>query len=65
MGRVYKDAWLQAHEQGATEARSLLLNAIDAYRRGLEADPRDTYPGVNLTTLLALAEMDDEMAVAA
>ena len=65
MGRIYKDAWLQAREQNAAEAPSLLLNAIDAYRRGLEADPRDPYPGVNLTTLLALAGMDGEMAAVA
>lgn len=65
IGRIYKDSWLQARVQGAGEAPALLLNAIDAYRRGLEADPRDPYPGVNLTTLLALAGMDGEMAVIA
>ena len=65
MGRIHKDSWLQAREQGAGEAPSLLLNAIDAYRSGLEADPRDPYPGVNLTTLLSLAGMDGEMAVVA
>jgi hypothetical protein len=62
MGRIYKDSWLEARAVGAKEATSLLFNAIDAYRRGLEADPRDPYPGVNLVTLLALAGLDSEMS---
>jgi hypothetical protein len=55
MGRIYKDGWLEARAVGAKDAPSLLFNAIDAYRRGLETDPRDPYPGVNLVTLLAHA----------
>jgi hypothetical protein len=35
MGRIYKDAWLEARASGAREAASLLLNAIHAYRSGL------------------------------
>lgn len=65
MGRIYKDSWLDARERGGPEAESLLLSAIDAYRSGLEADPRDPYPGVNLTTLLAVAGMEQELTAVA
>jgi hypothetical protein len=62
MGRIYKDGWLEARAAGAKEATSLLFNAVDAYRRGLEADPRDPYPGVNLVSLCALAGFDSELS---
>jgi hypothetical protein len=62
MGRIYKDGWLEARAVGAKEATSLLFTAIEAYSSGLEADPRDPYPGVNLVTLLALAGLDSEMS---
>jgi hypothetical protein len=50
LGRVYKDRWQQAGDGPA--APGLLRKAIEAYRRGFEADWRDAYPGVNLLTLL-------------
>lgn len=54
LGRVLKDRWKAAGE--GPLARGLLLKAIDAYRRGFEADWRDAYPGVNAVTLMELAE---------
>jgi hypothetical protein len=37
----------------------VLDQAIDAYRRGFEADPRDAYPGINAVTLMELREPPD------
>jgi hypothetical protein len=48
LGRVYKDRW-QASGEGLDEA-------IDAYRRGFEADWRDAYPGINAVTLMEIRE---------
>lgn len=62
LGRIHKDAWLEMRTSDPRQAGKHLLNAIDAYRRGLEADPRDPYPGVNLTTLLAHAGDAEELA---
>lgn len=62
LGRIHKDAWLETRTSDPRQAGKHLLNAIDAYRRGLEADPRDPYPGVNLTTLLAHAGDTEELA---
>jgi hypothetical protein len=57
LGRVYKDRWLKAVTAGkAILAQGLLDNAIDAYVRGFEADPRDFYPGVNAVTLMNLRQ---------
>jgi tetratricopeptide (TPR) repeat protein len=53
MGRVYKDQWIAAQAE-EVRARGLLRRAIDAYRRGFIADVRDTYPGINLLTLLEI-----------
>jgi hypothetical protein len=45
LGRVYKDRWEAAVKQGdPILAEGLLDQAIDAYRRGFEADWRDAYP---------------------
>lgn len=60
LGRVYKDRWEQALQQGATfEAHGLLDKAIDAYRKGFECDWRDAYPGVNVVTLMEIKEPPD------
>lgn len=60
LGRVYKDRWEAAVQAGRTyEAEALLDKAIDAYRRGFEADWRDAYPGVNAVTLMELKEKPD------
>jgi len=60
LGRVYKDRWEEALKRGDHPlARGLLNKAIDAYRRGFEADWRDAYPGVNTVTLMELKEPPD------
>ena len=57
LGRVYKDRWKRAiQESKEALARGLLDQAIDAYRRGFETDWRDTYPGINLATLLDIRD---------
>lgn len=54
IGRIYKDKFSEALAAGQTlKANGFLDQAIDWYRRGFGADPRDYYPGVNLATLLA------------
>jgi tetratricopeptide (TPR) repeat protein len=60
LGRVYKDRWLAATNNGsATLARGLLERAIDAYTKGFEADWRDAYPGINAVTLLEIRDPTD------
>jgi tetratricopeptide (TPR) repeat protein len=55
LARVYKDEYVAALAGGERlRAGGSLTRAIDLYRRGFNADPRDYYPGVNLATLLAL-----------
>ncbi len=49
LGRIHKDRYSRTGDRADLDA------AIDAYRRGVEADPADTYPGINLATLLTLA----------
>lgn len=57
LGRVYKDRWEETLKRGEGElAREILDKAIDAYRRGFEADWRDAYPGINAVTLMELRE---------
>jgi tetratricopeptide (TPR) repeat protein len=52
LGRIYKDLWHELRADDPRAARAQLKKAIDAYRRGFEADWRDAYPGVNTVTLL-------------
>ena len=60
LGRVYKDRWEAARNDGNDLlARGELNKAIDAYLKGFEADWRDAYPGVNAVTLMELAEPPD------
>lgn len=57
LGRVYKDRWEAALKRGDTgPAGGLLDQAIDAYRRGFEADWRDAFPGINAVTLMELRD---------
>lgn len=65
LGRVYKDRAAAAGAAGdAIGAATWRDAAIDAYRRGFEADWRDTYPGVNLLNLLVERDpADPEIAV--
>lgn len=53
LGRVYKDYLADAEKAGKrARANAYLDEAINWYRRGFEADPRDFYPGINAATLL-------------
>jgi tetratricopeptide (TPR) repeat protein len=54
LGRVYKDRWEAERGGSVLLAEGHLDNAIDAYRRGFEADWRDAYPGVNAVTLMEI-----------
>lgn len=57
LGRVYKDRWEDERDGGsAMRAAGHLKKAIDAYRRGFEADWRDAYPGVNAVTLMEIRD---------
>ncbi len=62
LGRVHKDRYNEAKKKGSITAAAALDDAIDAYRSGFEADPRDYYPGVNAITLLV--EKGDDAALA-
>jgi len=60
LGRVYKDRYQAALKAGDTfTAEGELDRAIDAYRRGFDADIRDAYPGINAVTLMELREEPD------
>lgn len=61
LGRVYKDRWDKARQAGAhAKAVGLLNLAIEAYRKGFEADCRDAYPGINAVTLATIRNPPDE-----
>jgi hypothetical protein len=51
-GRIHKDTYKEAVQTGKIMAAAALDDAIDAYTKGFEADPRDYYPGVNAINLL-------------
>lgn len=59
MARVFKDRYAESRAGDPFLAAGYLQQAIEWYRRGFLADPRDYYPGVNLCTLLAI-DGDDE-----
>lgn len=60
LGRIYKDRWEEVLKAGSEmEARGLLKKAVDAYRKGFEADWRDAYPGINAVTLMTIMEPPD------
>ena len=60
LGRVYKDRWEAAVSKNESVlARGLLGKAINAYRKGFEADWRDSYPGINAVTLMELKDPPD------
>ena len=52
LGRIHKDRYKELKQKGNIMASAALDDAIDAYRKGFESDPRDYYPGVNAVTLL-------------
>jgi hypothetical protein len=63
LGSVYKAQYYEALAGGRQIlAANYLENAIDSYRDGFEADPRDYYPGINLLELLLLDGGDDALA---
>ena len=61
LGRVYKDRWVAAREQGLSlsQQQGLLDKAIAAYLEGFESDWRDYYPGVNILTLMEIRQPPD------
>jgi hypothetical protein len=62
IGRIHKDRWLEALAANDAAARGHIKNAIEAYRRGFVADPRDGYPGINLVTLLDVLGTKESVA---
>jgi hypothetical protein len=56
LGRVYKDRWDAEREGSVLRAYGHLERALDAYRKGFEADWRDAYPGVNAVTLMEIRD---------
>lgn len=56
LGRVYKDRWEAERGGSVLQAQGHLDKAIDAYRRGFEADWRDAYPGINAVTLMEVRQ---------
>ena len=51
-GRIHKDIYKEAAQAKKITAIAALDQAITAYTKGFEADPRDYYPGVNAINLL-------------
>lgn len=45
LGRLYKDLYQELQSKEDITASAALDDAIDAYTRGFESDPRDYYPG--------------------
>jgi len=51
-GRIHKDTYTEAAQAKKITTTAVLDDAIDAYTKGFESDPRDYYPGVNAINLL-------------
>jgi hypothetical protein len=62
MARVFKDRFAETRSADPFLASGYLQQAIEWYRRGFLADPREYYPGVNLCTLLAIDGGDEALA---
>lgn len=63
LGRIYKSQYKDAVAAGdRVRADGFLNRAIEQYRSGFFADPRDYYPGVNLVTLLAIKGTPEALA---
>lgn len=52
LGRIHKDRYKSLKSSNGIMAGAALDDAISAYTKGFESDPRDYYPGVNAITLL-------------
>jgi hypothetical protein len=61
LGRVHKDRYMDLKKKKSVMASAAIDDAIEAYTKGFESDPRDYYPGVNAITLLI--EKGDEDAL--
>jgi tetratricopeptide (TPR) repeat protein len=61
LGRIHKDRYKELKKNEDDMAVAALDDAIDAYRKGFESDPRDYYPGVNAVSLLV--QKGDEEAI--
>lgn len=61
LGRIHKDRWRAAKAARDPAADGWLDEAIDAYRRGFEAEPLDFYPGINALTLLLQKDDPDAL----
>lgn len=73
LGRVYKDRWEKEYKKEVdddddhhdddddepTLYDGYLDQAIDAYLKGFETDWRDTYPGINVVTLMEIKRKPD------
>lgn len=57
LGRIYKDKW--ENERDPIITKEYLSKAIEFYYKGLKADPRDAYPGINCVTLMELQNPPD------
>lgn len=53
LGRVYKDIWQES--RGTSNADPLLFRSINAYAKGVLANPGELYPAINLMTLFTAA----------
>lgn len=52
LGRIHKDRYREAKDKKSVIVSAALDEAITAYTKGFESDPRDYYPGINAITLL-------------
>lgn len=55
IGRAYKQIFIDAGDKTSEAARGALKKAIAAYRKPFEANPANTWHGVNLLSLLSRA----------
>ncbi|HEY5147233.1 MAG TPA: TRAFs-binding domain-containing protein, partial [Polyangiaceae bacterium] len=63
LGSVYKGQYYEAQaNKRQILAANYLENAIESYREGFEADPRDYYPGINMLELLLIDGGDEALA---
>src|SRR5215472_9789036 len=60
-GRIHKDIYTEAVRAGRMTAAAALDDAINAYTKGFETDPRDYYPGVNAINLLMQKDDTDAL----
>lgn len=63
-GRIYK-GWYDAEQAASNEvkATAMLAKAIETYEKGMRADMRDYYPGVNAVTLRMVRAKPEDLEV--